>query len=301
MLRIDPEALRNRSLFVGTPMYDGRCHSEFAFSIAKLGAICEQFQIKLTLYFPCHEALITKARNITVDEFVRSEDEHLMFIDSDIGFDPMSVIELLALQNNKRASYDVIAAGYPLKRISWEYILRAAKAGVADTDPNILARFASPVALAPVGDAPFRSDCPVEVLQAGTGFMMIRRNTFDTFRNNFEWKSYVPERVGLEATASARIFAYFDTEIDSKYYNLLTEIKNIIAASPDIDVSQIVDMIENVSVNGTYTEKYVSEDYAFCRRVRSLGMRVWICPWINLSHTGAHRFTGSLAKSSAPY
>jgi GT2 family glycosyltransferase len=39
---------------------------------------------------------------------------------------------------------------------------------------------------------------------------------------------------------------------------------------------------------------YLSEDYAFCRRVRAAGMQVWLVPWIELAHVGNMAFTGSI-------
>lgn len=35
-----------------------------------------------------------------------------------------------------------------------------------------------------------------------------------------------------------------------------------------------------------------SEDYGFCRRFRAAGGRVWMDPYIKLTHTGAHTFEG---------
>jgi hypothetical protein len=42
------------------------------------------------------------------------------------------------------------------------------------------------------------------------------------------------------------------------------------------------------------TGAYLSEDYAFCRRVRAAGMQVWLAPWIELAHIGNMTFTGSI-------
>jgi len=38
----------------------------------------------------------------------------------------------------------------------------------------------------------------------------------------------------------------------------------------------------------------LSEDYWFCARVREIGLKIWICPWVKLKHVGMHIFTGSL-------
>jgi hypothetical protein len=38
------------------------------------------------------------------------------------------------------------------------------------------------------------------------------------------------------------------------------------------------------------TKRYLSEDFMFCSRAASIGIRTWLCPWIKLSHAGLHIF-----------
>jgi hypothetical protein len=296
MLDFDLERLNGRKLFVGTPMYNGQCHWEFAFSIAQLTALCTQLNISLRLYFVCHEALITKARNITTDEFLRSGCDNLVFIDADIGFDARDVIHLLALQvlDESDRRFDVVAAPYPLKRISWDRVLQAAKAGLADEDPELLARYSSAVAISPAYESTFPISEPVEVTQAGTGLMMIRRETFERYRDHYFWQRYCPENIGIEKEVSSEICAFFETEIDSKHGNILNEAKAFLERFPQSTPHDVLDFLENGVAMGSYSGKHVSEDYAFCRRVREIGMKVWLCPWMELTHTGSHQFTSRL-------
>mgnify|MGYP000341873540 CR=1 FL=1 len=63
--------------------------------------------------FLFNESLITRARNYLVDEFLRSDFTHLLFIDSDIHYNPQDVIAMLALEK------DVIGGPYPKKSINW--------------------------------------------------------------------------------------------------------------------------------------------------------------------------------------
>jgi len=85
-IKIEVDELRKKKLFVATPMYGGMCAGMYTRSIADLAAICARYQVQLQLYFLFNESLITRARNYCVDEFLRSEATHLMFIDADIGF-----------------------------------------------------------------------------------------------------------------------------------------------------------------------------------------------------------------------
>ncbi|MEJ5977909.1 hypothetical protein WG901_14765 [Novosphingobium sp. PS1R-30] len=294
---IDLERLRGLRLFIGTPMYSGQCCSVFALSLAQLTALCTQIGVELRFFFACHEALITKARNVTADEFLRSGDDALMFIDADIGFDPQDVLRLLALQTGREgAAFDVIAAPYPVKTIAWENLREAAKRGFADGDAGALARFASPVAVSPARDAPFALDHPVEVSQAGTGFMMIRRATFERYRQAWPLRRYRPERIGISLDASDEIPAFFETEIDSKHDNLLAEMRAYRARFPQATADELAAFLESEdSAVREYSAMHVSEDYAFCRRVREAGMQVWLCPWMELTHTGEQTFVGRLA------
>ena len=47
------------------------------------------------VFYLFNESLITRARNYLVDEFLRSPYTHLMFIDSDIHFNPNDVLTLV--------------------------------------------------------------------------------------------------------------------------------------------------------------------------------------------------------------
>jgi len=120
--------LQKKKLFVATPMYGGACAGMYTRSIADLAAICAKYEIPLQLYYLFNESLITRARNYCVDEFLRSDATHLMFIDSDIGFNPQDVIALLALQTDE-SEYDIIGGPYPKKCISWEKIKIAVDKG----------------------------------------------------------------------------------------------------------------------------------------------------------------------------
>src|SRR5262245_56025219 len=143
------DELQKMKLFVATPMYGGQCHGMYARSMADLAVICAKHDIKNKFYYHFNESLITRARNYCVDEFLRSGCTHLMFIDSDIGFDSKDVVTLMALQNGG-SDYDVIAGPYPKKDISWEKIKMAVNQGVADDDPNVLEQFVGDYVFNPV-------------------------------------------------------------------------------------------------------------------------------------------------------
>ncbi|AMQ65949.1 hypothetical protein AAY80_034 [Stenotrophomonas phage vB_SmaS-DLP_6] len=262
-IKIQAEELAKRTLFVAAPMYGGMCHGSFARSMQDLTATCLKYGIVMRTYYLFNESLITRARNYCVDEFLRSGMSHMMFIDSDIGFNPQDVIALLALQSDE-SPYDVIGGPYPKKCISWEKIKQAVDKGVADKDPNQLEHFVgdyvfNPVFPEGVTEARISLDEPAEVLEMGTGFMMIRRKTFDLYKEAYPQYSYKPDHVRTaNFDGSREIHAYFDCIIDP------------------------------------VSKRYLSEDYMFCQNVRNAGGKIFLCPWMQLTHTGTYTFGGSL-------
>lgn len=259
-IKVPIAELQKRKLFVATPMYGGQCAGMYTRSIADLAALCAKYNIGLQLYFLFNESLITRARNYCVDEFLRSEATHLMFIDSDIGFNPQDVIALLALQDEE-SPYDVIGGPYPKKCISWEKIKIAVDKGVADEDPSVLEKYVGDYVFNPKGgQQQIPIGQPVEVMEIGTGFMMIRRKTFETYKAAYPELSYKPDHIRTAAFDGSReIHAYFDCIID-----------------PD-------------------SKRYLSEDYMFCYNVAKAKMKVWLCPWMSMQHVGSYVFGGSLA------
>jgi hypothetical protein len=263
-IQIKVEELQKKKLFVATPMYGGQCNGQYARSMCDLTALCVRYGIEMRSYFLFNESLITRARNYCVDEFLRSGYTHLLFIDSDIGFNPQDVLALLALQTDE-SDYDVLGGAYPKKCITWEKIKMAVDKGVADENPNVLEDFVGDFVFNPViedgtASKSIRIDEPAEVLEIGTGFMMIRRKTFEDYAKAYPLISYKPDHVRTaEFDGSREIGMYFQAEIDP------------------------------------VSKRYLSEDYLFCQNVRKMGQKVWLCPWMHLQHSGFYTFGGKLA------
>jgi hypothetical protein len=60
-----------------------------------------QYGVSVKFSYLFNESLIRRARNYLVDEFLnRSDATHLLFIDSDIHFNPQDVVALLALDKD---------------------------------------------------------------------------------------------------------------------------------------------------------------------------------------------------------
>ena len=110
------EELRKRKIFVATPMYGGVCGGQYCKSTADLASISAQYGMDVRFYYLFNESLITRARNYLVDEFLRSDCTHLMFIDSDIGFDPNDVIALSVIAE-QGTDKEIVCGPYPKEGI----------------------------------------------------------------------------------------------------------------------------------------------------------------------------------------
>jgi len=260
-LEVTTEELRKYSIFVGSPMFGGQCAGLFAKATTDLGMMCAKYGIDIRFYYLFNESLVQRARNYVVDEFLRSGCTHLMFIDSDIGFKAKDVLSLLAIQTSEPEKYDVITGPYPKKTIAWEKEKKAVKAGVADDNPFVLDYYAADYVFNPVQTTKsFRVDTPVEVAEAGTGFMLIPRSTFEKYEAAYPQYKYLPDHVRTENFDGTReIMAYFDCAIDP------------------------------------VSRRYLSEDYFFCHNARKVEMKIWMCPWMELQHVGSYIFKGSMA------
>ena len=258
-ISIEIDELRKRKIMVCTPMYGGMCAGMYTKSTADLAILSSQYGIEVRFFYIFNESLITRARNYLVDEFLRSECTHMIFIDADIGFDPNDVLSLAALAE-PGSDYEIICGPYPKKTIAWEKIKRAVDKGFADQDPDALENYVGDYVFNPVADTPeIRLDIPVQVMEGGTGFMMIQRSALEKYAAAYPEFTYLPDHVRTDSFDGTReITAFFDCIIDQD------------------------------------SKRYLSEDYMFCQWAQKADIKVWLCPWMKLQHYGSYNFAGSL-------
>ena len=195
-----------------------------------------------------------RARNILTAMFLESECSHLMFIDADIGFNPKDVIKLIARDRN------VVVGAYPKKNINWNSVMIKAKELNKDNYTELAKNQASYVL-----NIKFDNESRIKLTKglisvhdAGTGFMLIKRNVILKMCKNFSETKYKDD-LGHNSKLNEYFFALFDTMID-----------------PD-------------------SKRYLSEDYTFCRRWQSIGGEIWLDPTIDLDHIGSHTYSGNIS------
>jgi hypothetical protein len=242
-------------LFVATPMYGGLCVGGYTMGILECVQTFMQNNIQMYYSYMMNESLITRARNGMAYDFLQSDATHLMFIDADISFKPQDIVRMI------QADKDIICGLYPKKEINWQLVSNAVKQGVDYKDlPNYTGSFVVNL-VGGANETTGNINEPMEIDNGGTGFMLIKREVFETLRPT------VP-----------------------KYTNDMIQITD---KNP---VKKIIDEFFATSIDED-TNRLLSEDYHFCKIARKIGYKVYAAPWANLVHSGTYNFSGTLPRS----
>jgi len=248
------------SLFVSTPMYGGMAHGLYMKACLDLQMLLTQYGVEVQFSFLFNESLITRARNYLTDQYLKTDCTHMLFLDADVHFDPQDVLDLIVRDK------DLSGAPYPKKTINWKNVAQAARQHPT-LEPreleNLVGDFVFNVAK---GTTKIQVNEPLEVLEIGTGFMMIKRGVFDKMKEAYPALKFKPDFIGqADFDPTTYIQVYFDTMIDT------------------------VD-----SATGGGSDRYLSEDYMFCQLWRKIGGKVFLCPWMRTQHIGTYAFTGNM-------
>jgi hypothetical protein len=187
------EFLRSIRLHFCVPCYGGMLNECFFISMLKFMAAANSLGLQFTVDTMVNESLIPRGRNSLVAKFLAFEPKstHLMFIDSDIGFEPEEVIKLML------ANKDVSGGLYPKKALPIQYVVNKVPNGVKEG--NL-----------------------VEVANLGTGFMMIKREVIETIIRAKPELHY-QDAIGLDPKYDPYKYALFDTLIDPVTKEYLSE------------------------------------------------------------------------------
>lgn len=209
------EEVKPISIMIGTPMYGGMAFHGYVNGIINNILDLRFNNIGAYWTFIANESLITRGRNFIVDQFMKSECTHLMFIDADISFPEGSIRTLL------NADKDIIAAPYPKKGIDWDRINEIIKLNKHIDEPLPLNKFGASYVINYLDNAnPPKPDEKgiVEVAHAGTGFMLIKR---DVFVKLFPYMKQA--RAANFGKFNNWYTEYFKTDIDENTGVLLSE------------------------------------------------------------------------------
>ena len=237
------------SLLVCTPVY-GQPFMPYVESMMSLQEAFLTSGLKHEFLFIKGESLVQRARNNSITSYLETDFERFLFIDADIEFSPKDVAKLWNLDA------DVAVGCYPMKRLEKleNHPLFDAVCAVVGKE------FAQKLVYQSVTTAwkdgelldLDEFDGPVEIDYAGTGFMMIKREVFHKFQQEFEDRFHYEGKPGDNVHDNRVSFNYFDTRVDD--------------------------------------EVFLSEDYAFCKDWRGMGGKIILEPSIRLKHYGTYGF-----------
>ena len=240
-------------IFLATPMYGGMCAGFYAQSLLQTPPVLNQAGVNFSFCAMFNESLIQRARNALVSQFLKKpECTHLMFVDADISFNPHDILTML------KADKDIIAGIYPKKEVNWHTVQMAVQQGVpVDQLKNYTGSFVVNL-VGGAHQAVVDLNTPMEVENAGTGFMLIKREVFEDLEDKVDW--YVNDVLDLAGQQGPdKIFEYFPVVIQKKKGN---------------------------------QRRLLSEDYAFCQIARKNGFSIYAAPWAKLTHIGTYMFSG---------
>lgn len=159
--------LAGRKLFIALPAYDFKVSVKLAVSLVDLCTKLPSHGVNVQIANICGCSVVSRARNLLADEFLKSDATDLMFIDSDINFNADDVIRLLAWGTDPKKG---IVAGIPVARKKNKVYI-----SILDTDDD------SQVTMNAMG--------LVRAKRVATAFMLVQRKVFEDLRDAHpEWK-----------------------------------------------------------------------------------------------------------------
>ena len=234
-------------IFVATPCYVGQVHVKYLESMLGLQQVFIKLGIGFEFFNIPFDSLIPRARNASVTRFMQSKDAtHLLFIDADIQFHPESVVKML------KEDKDVIAGCYPKKAIDFE----AVKNNYSKTTSQ-LELIQSSVRYA-FNFKPQKSHKMergvLEVLDAPTGFMMVKKNVIRRMIKAYPETEYKNDVKAYQVNENDRFFDLFQSQV--------------------------------------FDKRYLSEDYGFCRLWQKLNGTIYADLTVKLNHIGQFSYYG---------
>ncbi|MDM0044912.1 hypothetical protein QTH91_10485 [Variovorax dokdonensis] len=253
----DAQALAKVRPWIATPSYTGGLTTGYVRSLLGLVGQAYAHGFAMNTRFLDGDSLVPRARNRMAAEFLADARwTHLFWIDADIGFEPESALRLLS------SGHDVVAGVYPHKIDGWPAQGLEAPLPAGSHREDFEARYASfPANLLRHSPAEVDADGFLEVLDAPTGFMLIARHVLERMARELPELRYTPDTSGHPSLAGSQPASL----AHHRFFDVMAE-----------------------PANG----RYLSEDYAFCRRWQSIGGKVHVDTRSRLTHQGHKVYTG---------
>ena len=258
-------------LVIMTPCYNSSMYVGYTQSLIATLFLCKEYGIVANVVFCRNDSLVSRARNNLVAKAMHNKDAtHFLFIDADITWSPIDVVKLII------ANKHIVGGIYPIKNYNWEGLMSSHPRNSIEA---IKSRYETSIFKNRLSLPEFTKMNMVryninhesntlnveknltKVRHLATGFMMIKRQTFDMMFKAFAHTKYTDDVAFLEGDENLNAYALFDCGVESDHY--------------------------------------FSEDWMFCDRWRKMGGEIHVDVTISLDHTGIETFSGCFLSSVA--
>lgn len=245
-----------------TPCYGGVACIEYVTSLMNTMNAFREVGVNAKIEFCRNDSLVSRARNNLVAKALNDPKvTHVIFIDNDIIWDPVSILKLLVTDKA------VIGGVYPLKNYFWDRLTapNIPQNWIDAKNGSFLKDVISDEAIIQNKLLNYNLNLLPEGLQINnnigrvrhiaTGFMMIQRSTLEKMFQAFPSTKYTDDISFLRPEENRFAYALFDCGVEDDHY--------------------------------------YSEDWMFCSRWTKMGGEIWVDISINLTHIGIERYSGS--------
>lgn len=226
-------------------------------------SLIEETRIAASVYgisigiFHYADSLITRSRSFMTHNIrKRFDPDYIMWLDSDIRFQPTAILQLLA------TGLDIVAGAYPIKAYDPKRLEDAIAKGVA---PEHLLKYAARSVAYPREALSMATTNyePWPMTRLGTGFMLTSKRVYDVLEPRLE---------------DYRVIVSAGCRVNEK------EVETCVAF--------FYDGFSEFEQDGVRYREWLSEDYWFCEQAFAAGIQPYVLPSIQLEHVGPHVFEG---------
>lgn len=200
---------------IATPMYGGMCSGVYMKSMLELVKALSNANHSVNFIDISNESLITRARNLLTELFLRTNSDYLLFIDADEGFAASGIVKMI------EEGVDLIGAAVPMKGINWDRVRQAAKEDKPNLE-NFTAIYNVNMSNEQKQELKNNPTQIVEVDYIGTGLLLISRNVFETIKKNIKQYRCDQQKVGTVVFGDP-IYDFWQAIVDDKSERLLSE------------------------------------------------------------------------------
>jgi len=236
---------------IALPCYDRQLSEPTVMSLIKMCMAFREVGMKFGIS-TISDSLISRGRNQLVAKFMANKAfTHIMFIDVDLAFNHEDILKLL--YHDK----EVMTGAYPIKEIQWDKVVKLVGDGC---EKEKIAEKSTRFVVNPVVDENKKvrvDNGAISIHDAGTGFMLIKREAFDKMFEAYPELKYNDDTGSLKGDEIENSYGLFNSYVDDD-------------------------------------GRFLSEDYGFCRYWQKLGGEVWVDPSIELVHLGRFEYKGRM-------